>query len=318
MNADHHFNLSRQLYFIIGIPVQAIISLTSIPGQFLDSVQKRFWTIEDLIDQNYQLRQQLVREKQRLRDMNTLELENLRLRKLMQMDLIQPTHQSLLARVTHVDSGPFQQHIVIDRGGQDGIYIGQPVLDSEGVVGQISKIGSGQSTVLLITDASHAMLVRNGRTGDLYLAEGDGHQLKLRYVPPRNDMREGDVMLTTGLDETYPPDHLVGKVSQLISLPGRDFLEADIAVSSSTHSSRELLLLWPSASQDTEHEDESCITISYSDRPEPAGGIGAGDLAYSNLAHALVAPLDCRGHHFLGHPVSEDRLQHGLDRGSAP
>ena len=256
MSADHYYTLSQKLYPIIGLPIQTVLGFATVTQKSFESIGKYYGSIERLVSDNERLQRELLQARHRAQEMQRLRDENLRLRQLMKMDILQQAEQAVVAKVTHVSTTPFQQHVAINRGSREGLYVGQPALDADGIVGQVSKVGLYQSTVLLITDSRHAMLVRSARTGDIYLAEGDSHQLKLRYVPPRNDIKEGDLMLSSGLDETYPGDYLVGRVAQLVLLPGQDFLEADIEPSSQTHRNRELLLVWPPQASPPENTPE--------------------------------------------------------------
>ncbi len=256
MSADHYYALSQKLYVIIGLPAQSIISVANTAQELIESVEHYFVTLEQLTSDNESLNRELLQARHRLQEMQQLQEENLRLRQVTNMDILQRVQQAMVAQITHVSLAPFEQHVTIDRGSEEDLFVGQPVLDTYGIVGQVSKVGRHQSTVLLITDVRHAMSLRNARTGDVYLAEGDSHHLKLRYVPLRDNIKEGDVMLSSGLDEVYPGDYLVGKIARLSLLPSQDFLEAIIEVGSQVHRNRELLLVWPLAAAADDDADE--------------------------------------------------------------
>ncbi len=222
-------------------PIRAVAQLSQ---QLIDSVSTHYRGIEALTEENRELRRQLLENVFSARTLEALEDENRRLRTLAELGVQKHSRQTRVAVVIRSNTNAFRQTITINRGTRDGAYVGQPVLDGHGIVGQISNTSLWQSTVLLINDVSHAVMVRNARTDDRYLAHGNGQGLTLRYVPRHNDLDPGDILLTSGLDDTYPEQHLVGKVTKITAQPGRDFLEADIQAGAQLHRNREVLLVW--------------------------------------------------------------------------
>ena len=229
---------------LINFIVLPIITVATLPQQFFEWIYIHYRGIEELDEENRELRKQLLENIFWMETMEALKRENQRLRTLAQLEVPEFSQKTRIAEVTNINTSAFRQTLTINRGSGDDIYVGQPVLDERGVIGQISATGLFQSTVLLITDVSHALLVRNARTDDRYLAHGNGQGLTLRYVPRHNDLVSGDILLTSGLDDTYPEQLLVGQVTQITAQPGRDFLEADVQAEAQLHRNREVLLVW--------------------------------------------------------------------------
>lgn len=254
VSLDHRYALAARAEPVVGLATQAITAAASAPTQLLEWAEERYRATERLVDENQRLRRRLLELSQKLLSLRALQEENRHLRTLAKLDFPQHIGRTLAAEVVSVDTAAFRQQITINRGARDGIYIGQPVLDAHGIVGQVSRVGALQSTVLLVTDAAHAVLVRNERTGDRYLAHGNGHGLKLRFVPKYNDMRAGDAVLTSGLDDTYPAGRLIGRITQISEPPGRDFLEAYIEASAELHRNRIVLLAWKSLEGTAAHD----------------------------------------------------------------
>ena len=244
ISVDYRYAVVDRATPLLDLIIQPIMVVASLPQQFIDAVYTHYQGVEALSEENRRLRQQLLENVFSSRTLEALEDENRRLRTLAQLDIQQDAARVLVAEVTKSNTNAFRQTITINRGTRDGTYVGQPVLDERGVVGQVSNTSLFQSTVLLVTDVSHALMVRNARTNDRYLAHGNGQGLTLKFVPRHNDLKSGDVLLTSGLDETYPEQHLVGKVTQIIAQPGRDFLEADVQAGAQLHRNREVLLVW--------------------------------------------------------------------------
>lgn len=244
ISVDYRYAVVDRAAPLLDLIIQPIMVVAGLPQRFIDTVHTHYQGVEALAEENRGLRRQLLENVFLSRTLEALEDENRRLRTLEQLDVRKHAKRALVAIVTKSNTNAFRQTITINRGTRDGTYVGQPVLDERGVVGQISNTSLFQSTVLLVTDVSHALMVRNARTNDRYLAHGNGQGLTLKFVPRHNDLKSGDVLLTSGLDDTYPEQHLVGKVAQITTQPGRDFLEADIQAGAQLHRNREVLLVW--------------------------------------------------------------------------
>ena len=241
---DYRYALTDRGAPALSLIVQPLVTVASMPAQFFSWLRLHFSDIEKLSERNQALRQQVLEQLYQIHALTAMKEENRRLRALAGLQIPHQPERTLVAEVTQVGVDTFRQTLTINRGSQDGVYVGQPALDAHGIIGQISSVGPFQSTVLLITDISHAILVRNARTEDHYLAHGSGHGLKLRYVPRYNDIQRNDILLTSGLDDTYPPEHAVGRIAQITTHPGRDFREADVHATARFHGSQEILLIW--------------------------------------------------------------------------
>ena len=249
MSLDHRYALAAWSYPAAALALQPLQAAAAAPGRLWTWTRGRFQELDALDDANRSLRRTLQRAGARQHRLAALEHENRRLRTLLGLDARRRSGRSLVAEVMQVHTGEFRQQMIIDRGSSHGLYLGQPVLNARGVVGQIARVGPLQATVLLITDNRHAMLVRSARTQDRYLAYGDGRGLVLRNVSRTNDLRAGDLLLTSGLDDTYPDEYPVGAVADIAELPGRDFLQARVDTAAQPLRSREVLLTWPARAE---------------------------------------------------------------------
>ena len=109
----------------------------------------------------------------------------------------------------------FAQRLTLDQGAGAGLRIGLPVVDADGLVGQLTRVYPGSSEVTLVSSAEQLTPVFVERTGQRGLAAGSGHdQMELRYMPSQTDLRPGDRLLTSGIDRVYPRRHSGGTPSR--------------------------------------------------------------------------------------------------------
>ncbi len=136
--------------------------------------------------------------------------------------------------------------MIIDRGQQSGVYSGQPVVDSAGLVGQIISVSRYSSRVLLITDASHSVPVQVNRNGLRFIARGAGqpNRLTLDNVPNNTDIREGDLLVTSGLTGRFPEGYPVARVNRIVRNAGTPFASVEVLPIAQLDRSRNFLLLF--------------------------------------------------------------------------
>ena len=188
------------------------------------------WASENIV-----IRQQLMEENQNFREnelffheqvmqLNIVRQENERLRSLLSSP-VRGEIKKMFAEILSVDSDPYSHQVVINRGATDGVYEGQPVLDEKGIVGQILHVGVSSSRVILISDISHAIPVRIQRNGLRLIASGSGQIDRLihNFVPHSADVKEGDLLVTSGLGGKYPEGYPVSRVVLVRADESREF-----------------------------------------------------------------------------------------------
>jgi rod shape-determining protein MreC len=174
-----------------------------------------------------------------------LAAENLRLRQL--LNATELLMQSVLVtEVIGVSPNPVNHTVTVDRGTNDGVYIGQPVLDAEGLMGQVVEVYENYSKVLLITDINHALPVQVLRNGLRSIVEGtsDFNLMSLRFVSPTVDIEEGDKLVSSGLGGRFPMGYPVGTVSSISQNSGEKFMKINVTPSAKLDRSRHLLLVF--------------------------------------------------------------------------
>ncbi len=123
----------------------------------------------------------------------------------------------LVASILNVDLDPFRQRVLLDKGALDGVFVGQAVLDGEGIFGQVTNVNAGTSEVILITDAEHAIPVQSNRSGvrTIAVGTGDPNKLSLPFVTVESDLKPGDLLLSTGMGGVFPPGYPVAQVTKV-------------------------------------------------------------------------------------------------------
>ncbi len=175
-----------------------------------------FATRGRLLKENDELRSHQRETDLKLQRFDALEQENLRLRGL-RMSTEQIAQKFLVGEIMQVDLDPYRHRVRINKGSHDGVQQGQPILDAAGVVGQITRVGVFSSEAILITDAEHAIPVQVNRNGLRTIAVGTGNlsQLSLPYLASNADIREGDLLVTSGLGGVFPAGYPVGTVKKI-------------------------------------------------------------------------------------------------------
>ncbi|MCG5529364.1 rod shape-determining protein MreC [Halorhodospira halochloris] len=256
MALDHREHLIEPVREAMSGIVYPLRIVVDAPFALADSGSRWLTTRQSLYAENHQLRTQNLQHQGRLQRMEALERENQRLRQL--LDSSQRVEsEAAIAELIRVDLDPHSHLVEINRGTNHGVFIGQPVIDADGVIGQIDRVGPFSATVRLISDASHAIPVEVNRNGLRTVARGSGdtQQLELANIPTNADIREGDLLTASGLGDTFPRGYPVAYVSQVVSEPGEPFARVLARPAGNLDRSRKLLLL--ESRQETNTEDKA-------------------------------------------------------------
>ena len=210
-----------------------------------DWTEKTLSTQTTLLDENKSLLDQQLQSRVSLQKLDILEKENSRLRELLSATP-KVKEKVLIAEILTVDTNPYRQLIILNKSATDGVYPGQPIIDAEGVMGQIKYVNSLSSTAILITDASHAIPVQIDRTGLRSIAFGTGQSdfLELRHITHSADLRIGDKLITSGLGGTFPPNYPVAIITNIDRPAGEAFASVKAKPLALLDRSREVLLVW--------------------------------------------------------------------------
>lgn len=254
--ADSRFGVFTHVRVYLSSLVSPLQYIANAPGIILDTMSTQVQTRAGLIEQTKQQEQQLFTLRSRLLKMDHLEHENQRLREL----LGSPVHKEsrkMVAELLSVDSDPFSHQVLINKGALDGVYNGQPVINDQGVIGQVLHVGSTTSRVLLVTDSSHGIPVRVLRNDLRAIASGSGEldKLELRNLPRNTDVQVGDLLVTSGLGGRFPEGYPVATVTRSDYVEGKPFAQVEAKPLVALDRLRYLLLLWTDKKPDV-HDDD--------------------------------------------------------------
>lgn len=227
------------------LPLAPIQYIVSWPIIIFDDVKSMVSTRNDLVRENLQLKTDQLLIRAQLQRFIALESENNYLKSLLQSSK-QIKSKTLIAELLAIDSEPFSSQVTLDKGTRDGVYVGQPVLDATGVMGQVAQAGLLTSRVLLVNDQHSGIAIQNVRNGVRAVAVGDSYsgRLRLLYVPKTADIRPNDVFITSGLGDHYPEGYPVGTVYSVAQDPANQFATIYLQPTAHLNSSRQVLLIW--------------------------------------------------------------------------
>lgn len=244
MVSDHRYDYLRTVHYYLGSGAYLIRHLAVLPIETWDRLHQNLFQLEKIKSENQRLKQSNLELHSDLQKLKILEKKNARLEILLG-SLQAREYKVNFTELISADYTPFKQRVVMNRGEKDAVYIGQVILDAYGVMGQIISITPISATGMLISDPAHTMLAQVERSGIRVLVAGTGNprQLALRYVPMETDIREGDAIVTSGLDNRYPPHYLIGHVKRVVRPPDRSFAVISLRPAAQLDRAREALLL---------------------------------------------------------------------------
>jgi rod shape-determining protein MreC len=244
---------STQVYYIkqlratLNVVVTPLQFIVDTPIQWFRQLSSNFVTQQQLLEENAQLRARQLLLEARLQKLLAIEQDNAQLKQLLSSSSNAIKGKVLVAQLLAVSLDPAIQQIVVDKGKDSAIYVGQPVLDAFGVMGQIVEVNPLTSYVLLITDTRSAIPVQDTRSGVRAIAagSGDSNQLTVLNVPDTSDIAVGDVLVTSGLGGRFPYGYPVGVIRAIDKKTGDGFANVSVSPSAHVDRSRQVVLVWP-------------------------------------------------------------------------
>lgn len=242
---DHRWNHLEQVRSALSVVIYPLQYAVSLPYRASSWISEHSSSRETLFSDRQHLQKENLELRARLQKFEALEVENVRLRGLLDSSF-SIGDRVLVAELIAVDLDPFRQQVLINKGSRSGIYIGQPVLDANAVMGQVTHVTPTTATVLLITDAQHALPVQVNRNGLRTIAFGTGiiNRLELPQLANNAEIEVGDLLVTSGFGGHFPAGYPVAHVTEVQREPGRPF--ATIFATPTAHLERtnEVLLVW--------------------------------------------------------------------------
>ncbi|OCG01326.1 rod shape-determining protein MreC [Gilliamella sp. wkB112] len=250
---DVNYRPFKDIRYYLDTIISPIYHISNAPKATFDQLYEMSKTRDTLVNENTKLNEVLLQKKTDLLLLEHLRHENNRLRELLGSPLRHDEHK-MAAQVLLADTDPYVYQIVLNKGKSDGVYIGQPVVDEKGIVGQIYETAQTTSRAILVCDYQHAIPVQVLRNDISMVAVGNGcnNDLTLDFLPNNVDIKVGDILVTSGLDGRFPEGYPVAVVSSV----KLDISDSTPIISATPTADlkrlRYLLLLW--GDQGVKHE----------------------------------------------------------------
>lgn len=213
MVLDARFGYAEPLRQLIALAVYPVQQLAIAPISVVTRTREFFTSRTELLRENAELRSEKLRGAQELLTLEAAQAENEQLRQLLGAREKIPG-DPIFAEIVYAGRDPFSRKVIVDKGGQQGVSLGQPVIDAAGVLGQVTRVQPLLAEVTLVTDKNHAIpvqIVRNGLRGVAY-GSGDGSTMELRHMAANAEVEKGDLLVTSGIDGIYPRGLPVARV----------------------------------------------------------------------------------------------------------
>lgn len=237
-----HLGKIRRVLSIVAYPVQIAVAG---PFEGWDWFRESVSSRETLRADKARLEAELRLAQFHLQRYEALEAESQRLRAL-RSNTADVADRFVIGDIMDVDLDAFRERVLVDKGAQNGVFVGQAVLDAGGVFGQVARVGQLTAEVILVSDATHAIPVQVNRNGLRTIAVGTGDlgRLKLPYLPTSADVIAGDLLVTSGLGGGFPAGYPVGTVSEVRRDSAQSLADVDVKPAAALDRSRELMFVW--------------------------------------------------------------------------
>lgn len=312
MVVDARFETLKPVRSQLGSVLTPFYWLADLPVRVWDGISDQFTSRSVLIAENEKLKAEALLMQRRLQKLAALTEQNVRLRELLNSSAL-VDEKVLVGELIGVDPNPFTHRILIDKGEKDGVFLGQPVLDARGLMGQVVEVMPYTSRVLLLTDTTHSIPVQVNRNGLRAIASGTGNpeRLELRHVADTADIKEGDLLVSSGMGQRFPAGYPVATVKEVIHDSGQPFAIVRAVPTAALNRSRYVLLVFTDTRSPEERANAAAEAQEAADREaaskaaQPQGAAqpapAATPAASPAPAAAPVAPVQAapasRGNH---------------------
>ena len=300
MVVDARFEVLKPLRSHLAQVLTPFYWLAERPVRLWEGVSQQFTQRDELIAENEKLKAEALLMQRRLQKLATLTEQNVRLRELLNSAAL-VDDKVLVSELIGVDPDPFTHRILIDKGEKDGVFLGQPVLDALGLMGQVVEVMPYTARVLLLTDSTHSIPVQVNRNGLRAIAVGTGNpeRLELRHVADTADIKEGDLLVSSGLGQRFPAGYPVATVKEVIHDSGQPFAVVRAVPTARLNRSRYLLLVFSDQRTPEQRAVDAALAQEAADREaaQAAPAAASGAPAAGSAPAAAPAPGDSRSGH---------------------
>jgi len=215
MYYDQHGHWEQRLRYALEAAAYPVQIAVNSPSAVWRALTEGFRSRDSLRSENTRLRAHERELELRLMREAALEEENAELRHLNASVPPELIKRAILAEIISVETDPLRQRIVINKGARDGVTLNQAVVDGNGVLGQVARLGPWSAEVILVTDPEHAIPVQITRNSLRSIAVGSGNsgELLLPYLAVNSDVKSGDLLISSGLGGVFPAGLPVARIS---------------------------------------------------------------------------------------------------------
>ncbi|WP_150633240.1 rod shape-determining protein MreC [Pseudomonas fluorescens] len=287
MVVDARFTLLKPVRSQMSLVLMQSYWITDLPQRLWQGVASQFGSRTELVAENEKLKTENLLLQGRMQKLAALTEQNVRLRELLNSSAL-VNEKVEVAELIGMDPNPFTHRIIINKGERDGVVLGQPVLDARGLMGQVVELMPYTSRVLLLTDTTHSIPVQVNRNGLRAIASGTGNpeRLELRHVADTADIKEGDLLVSSGLGQRFPAGYPVATVKEVIHDSGQPFAIVRAVPTAALNRSRYLLLVF----SDTRTPEERANDAAQAQESLDAQGGGPIIPATVPKPAAVIAP----------------------------
>ena len=303
MVVDARFTLLKPVRSQMSLVLMQSYWIADLPERLYQGVASQFGSRTELAADNEKLKTENLLLQGRLQKLAALTEQNVRLRELLNSSAL-VNEKVEVAELIGMDPNPFTHRIIINKGERDGVVLGQPVLDARGLMGQVVELMPYTSRVLLLTDTTHSIPVQVNRNGLRAIASGTGNpeRLELRHVADTADIKEGDLLVSSGLGQRFPAGYPVATVKEVIHDSGQPFAIVRAVPTAALNRSRYLLLVFSDGrspeerAADAAQQQESLERQATDPAVVPSATLPAGAEAATKPAAATPAKPGSASH----------------------
>ena len=254
---DHRENYLDAVHRAIDVTIHPLRIIVDAPVAMWHWLGETSAGRNELRLENSRLKAERLLTHARLQRYSALEAENTRLRAMLEART-RVRDEVRVAGIMSVSANPFRHDLVIDKGLNDGVYDGQAMIDADGVVGQVIETGLFSAQAVLISDPDHALPVEINRNGLRTIAVGTGEfdRLDLPFLPNNADVRQGDLLVTSGLGGAFPAGYPVAIIDNVTRIPQEPFAAVSAKPAAKLNQVREIMLIWSIADADVPETPE--------------------------------------------------------------
>jgi len=269
MVVDARFTALQPLRTQLGLVVEPVYWLGRLPVRLWEGATQELSSRNELAAENEKLKAEQLMMQRRLQKLAALTEQNVRLRELLNSAAL-VDDEVLATELIGIDPNPYTHRILIDKGSKDGVQLGQPVLDARGLMGQVVEVLPYSSRVLLLTDTTHSIPVQVNRNGLRAIASGTGNpeRLELRHVAETADIKEGDLLVSSGLGQRFPAGYPVATVTEVIHDTGQPFAIVRATPTASLNRTRFMLLVFTDTRSPEQRASDSAEAQEAFDRQQ--------------------------------------------------